>query len=122
MRLSGLLTSCIIVDTGALCHSWTIDTSISDLSPDYRELMDHFYNALAQEHRSPTTWDPVEDGRRPVGNKCLLEVNVQELHNIRMMCDFLRKLMEWRGKIRLRRTRVNNVLQYRRVMRLLGIQ
>ena len=75
--------------------SWTIVTSISDPSPDFLELLDHFHFALANEHRSPITWDPVEDGRRSVGNNGgLLDVNVQELHNIRFM--FLRKLMEWR--------------------------
>ena len=47
---------------------WTIDTSISDPSPDYLDLKEHFYNALAHEYRSPITWDTVEEGRRPVGS------------------------------------------------------
>ena len=93
---------------------------ISDPSPDYLELKDHFCNALAKEHRSPITWDPVEEGRRPFNNGGLLEINVQELHNIRFMCDFLRKMMVWRGAERPRPE--HNILPYRRVMRLLGTE
>ena len=37
-------------------RSWTIDSSISDPSPDYLDLLDHFYDALADKHRSPITF------------------------------------------------------------------
>ena len=104
-------------------RSWTIDTGISDPSPDYLELLDHFHTALAHEYR-PSAWNLVEEGQRLTGLLGEdLEVSVPELLNIRMMCSFLRKMMEWKNwgpEYALRPE--HNTLQYATVLQLLSIE